>query len=151
MELQESRKNFIADNSFTSHNGYRQMKDLGNEDYFLQSHRSATNGFQIDEGEDRQSVQSLNIDDMKKARQLLTTVRLRRKSRRLENHANKSGDKLTKNDISTESTNADNEYIEEVGMPSMRQRTKSLTEKLFYARQQQSTTKMAKEYRYYKL
>ncbi|CAG5118133.1 unnamed protein product, partial [Candidula unifasciata] len=92
-----------------------------------------------DSNEDSHSLQSLNFEDLKTTRQLLSTIRIRRK--------NGKSDGKSPSDVEDHMNEISTDSDEEYGLPSTRHKIKSLTERLLVARQQQSTSEVANHYR----
>lgn len=88
---------------------------------------------------DDDSVESLNYMDLRDARRFLATIRIKKKN-------TSSQEEIIFPADATE-TAADDEH-EEVGMPSTRQKMRSLTERLSRARQEQTTKRIANSFRF---
>ncbi|XP_005112282.2 transmembrane channel-like protein 7 [Aplysia californica] len=102
-----------------------------------------------DDDADRRSVQSLNFEDLKRARQILATVRVRRKSRKHSSRKRRSGGASSDDEDFVDDVPADydDDDEEEVGLPSAREKMKSLAERLVLAKQLQSAKEVARQYR----
>ncbi|CAL1531558.1 unnamed protein product, partial [Lymnaea stagnalis] len=119
-----------------SRNGY---------EYFKQLKQQISCGFEGDG--DGQSVESLRFEDIKEARQFLATIRVRRKkSAAKRNSLSDTVEVLLPGDESPGGGDEEDAY-EEVGLPSTRQRTKCLTERLIKARQERSMKEISRSTR----
>uniref|UniRef100_A0A0B7A772 TMC domain-containing protein n=1 Tax=Arion vulgaris TaxID=1028688 RepID=A0A0B7A772_9EUPU len=150
IELLENRNIFHTNSTESNFNGQHQMKHrprnqiLNGFDYYQDLHPRVSNNLQINDSDDNRSIQSLNLEDLRETRKLISTIRLKVAPKL--GCAKKYTGTLSRKDAFSDVSINDVDS-EEYGLPSMRQKIKGLTERLFLARQQQSTAEVTRQYR----
>ncbi|GFO12427.1 transmembrane channel-like protein [Plakobranchus ocellatus] len=94
--------------------------------------------------------QNFGMDDIRRTRKILSTIRIRRKSRKrtrsIHNERRRSSSREVEPD-QNEGREEEEEYMEEVGLPSARPPPMSLTQRRLLARQLASAKEAARQYR----
>ena len=130
---------------------HRRLSSLVDPADFEELRKNAANANGASVDPDDEHSQSFTVDDMRRTRQILSTIRVRRRSRRQTRSVHGSMDRRRSSFVDPEpcgsADEGEGEYIEEVGLPSDRPPVVSLTQRLLLAKERATAQAMSDQYR----